>query len=466
VVGLAVVVVLSLSWLQVLHPYLEHDDWDSLLPVTDARRAFIHGRLLNEGRWLNYWWWLGLGHLFSTVGASLLYQAAYIAFVARLAWRWAPGWLSLPVVAALFAAPMVAETSFWPATLGPSMVIAALAAWTLPLCVRGNRTLALWIAVAVILSFFSYPPVTLVLFLVLAVELIDDTWKRLIGAVVVFGASYLVATAAVFGLNEQAFGKFGIEVRPWRKPNQLRDLHSLWVNIKRYLLQVDHLVHATAIPMIIGLCALAACLSVPTLRRRAIRFILALAVTLGLEAGPTILNGVLTAYRGSWWAWFLPVVPLVWLAREQAYPWLRDGSVSGPRIAKAVAVLALVAVGLLGIRHWREAIHYNQHRLALYNTVERQLGHTVKQYPSDRVLIYGDAADWRQDAFTQEAQYLTVRANYSYGITITNCRPPACNIAQRPTVAAQIRRGDQVIRTPGFILVVPPSHVRLHPSFS
>ena len=218
VVGVLVVVALSLAWLQVLHPYLEHDDWDSLLRVTPARREFIHGRLLNEGRWLNYWWWLGLGHLFSMVGASLLYQVAYLAFVARVAWRWAPGWLSLPVVVALFAAPMVAEMSFWPFTLGPSMVIAALAAWTLPLCVARNRTLAPWIVTVVVLSFFTYPPVTLVLFLVLALELIDDRWKRLIGAAVLFGLSYLVATAGVFALNKQAFGKFGDRSPPVATP--------------------------------------------------------------------------------------------------------------------------------------------------------------------------------------------------------------------------------------------------------
>ena len=159
------------------------------------------------------------------------------------------------------------------------------------------------------------------------------------------------------------------------------------------------------------------------------------------------------------------MVPLVWLAQQRAYPWLRDRSVPWPRVVRAVAVLALVAVGLWGIRYWRNAVHYNQHRLALYNSVERQLGHAVAEHPSDRVLIYGDDSDWTQDAFTAEAQYLSVRAYYSYGITLTNCRPPTCNLPERPAVAAQIQQGAQVIHTVGFILVVPPSHVHLHPSF-
>jgi hypothetical protein len=464
--GGLVVVALSLAWLQVLHPYLEHDDWDFLLPVTTARADAMHARLLNEGRWLNYWWWLGPGHLFSTVGASLLYFAAYIAFVARIAWRWAPGWLSLPVVVALFASPMPAEASFWPSTLGLSMVIAALAAWTLPLCVERNRTLSPWIVAVVVLSFFAYPPVTLVLFLVLVVELIDASWKRLTGAVVLFCLSYVAATAGVFALNERAFGKFGIEVRPWRRPNPIHDLHDLWVNIKRYLLQMDHLVHATALPIVLGLCASAVCLAVPDLRRRAVRLMLAVVVVAGIGASPTILDGVLTAYRGSWWVWFPTLVPLVWLARAKGSPRLRDRSVASPPVLRMAAVLALVASGLSGIQVWRSAIHYNQHRFALYSSVERQLGHAIAQHPSDRVYIYGDADNWTQFVFTQEAQYLSMRASYMYGITVANCHPPACNVAERPAVAAQIQRGVQVIHTAGVILVVPPSRVHPQPDYS
>lgn len=454
VLGVLFVLAMSLSWLQVWHPFIEHDDWDAILPVEPARRGVAHQRLLWEGRPLNYAWWLVGGHALTTVTAALLYELSYLAFVVRVAWRWAPGWLSLPVVVALFGSPMIAETLFWPATLGVSMVILAIAAWTLPLCSGRRNLTAGWIVVMTGAAFLAYPPACLLIFVLLVVELIDARFRHLVAATVLFGVSYVAAALSVFAMNLYVFGKFGLEVRAWRKPNPLRDFHSLEVNARRYWLQLDRLVTLTTIPFVIGVCALVACIAMPTLRQRGARLALALVIFLGVEGGTTLLTGVNTAYRGSPWVWPVLIVPLIWIAR--ARPRLHPGAV------RAVAVLALVVVGVWGIRYWRVAIDYNQHRLALYDKVETKLAKATQQFPSDFVVIYGDAGDWQQPAFTQEAQYLSQRALDAHGTKITNCHPPTCDLPRRPDVVRQLRQGRQVIHTPGYILVVPPSHVRPH----
>ncbi len=170
VLGIIVAVLASRLFVQLGHPFLSHDDWDNLLPPDEFRERLMWNRLLLEGRWLNWGLWRLGGWILTPVTATLVYFAAYTAFVLRLAQRLVPGWWGLVVAAALFVSPMVCEAGYWPAVLGPSMVVLAVAAWTLPLLNHKTGWLLAWLGVFTLLAMLSYQPVALLLFLMLMFE--------------------------------------------------------------------------------------------------------------------------------------------------------------------------------------------------------------------------------------------------------------------------------------------------------
>jgi hypothetical protein len=449
-VGLALAVALTEVWRQVGHPFIEHDDWDFQFPIDSLRREFMLDRLLAEGRWLNYLWWLGPGHLLSPVTAVLIYELSFVVLVARVAWRWGQGWLSLPTAVALFGCPMVVALSFWPATVGLSVLITAVAACTLARCTVSRRALLTWIVVATGLAFLSYPPAALVIFVILIVEVVDRDLREIVLVTVAFGITYVASTLVVFTLNLIAFGTFGIEIRPWRHPNPVHGLGDLGENLGRYGDQLGQLAQTITIPLALGGLATAACLLIPRLRARGIRLVLTTVVLLGLQSSTTILSGVTTPFRGTAWIWFLIIVPTLWLAQEvRARQWIRAG-----------AVVALVAVGLWGLRYGHDAIETNQHRREVYQRIEDRLMSLARTHPDARVLIYGNEADWLNAVFTQEAEYLAQKVYNDHGVLITYCRPPTCAAALRPSVIARADAGQRALLSAELILVVPSAHRR------
>src|SRR5690348_12218948 len=125
-VGTAVAFLATLTWFQWWHPYIEHDDWDMLLP---NHVGFVENhsiRLLHEGRWLNNWWWMAGSQGLSPRGAAILYGVGWLIVVAVIVRSFAIRWWSVPAVLALYAAPMMSMLSFWPATLAAPMWMLAL----------------------------------------------------------------------------------------------------------------------------------------------------------------------------------------------------------------------------------------------------------------------------------------------------------------------------------------------------
>lgn len=454
-VALISVVVLTTMWRQATHPFLEHDDWFYLLPVDSLTDNVVYERLLAEGRWLNYAWWIGPGHLIPPIGAVLIYEIAFLVMIGRLAWRWAPGWLSVPVVLALGGSPMVAELSFWSATLGLSMVIGAVAVCSLTWCAETPQRLRAWIVLATLLTFLTYPPMTLVLFVVLVVELVDRSIRELFWVTVQFGATYVASTVVVFSLNLIAFGKFGLTVRPWRNPNELRGPGDLAENLERVYHQFVGVVEKATIPTALGGIAIVACVLLPELRSRGVRLLLAGLVAFGVQSGSTILTGVVTPYRSCAWIWVLVVVAITWIAATvEVRTWVR-----------LTAAAAVLVTGVWGARVYRDAVDYNQDRLDAYNRIDARMTQMLAKNPGNRVVAYGSAEDWAESAFTQEVEYLTLVARYRHGITVTACKPATCAVGLRPRVLERVDQGARVIHSRFAIVIVPPSHYRLLPAF-
>ncbi|RNL64070.1 hypothetical protein EFK50_05845 [Nocardioides marmoriginsengisoli] len=443
--GLLAALVLTEAWRQVGHPYIAHDDWGFLLPVDAARRDAMLDHVLAEGRWLNYLWWLGPGHLLTPVTAVLLFGTAYLTFVAGVARRWAPGWLGLPVALALFSSPMIADLWLWPATLGPSMLITAVAALTVSRCARRPQLLRAWVVLATFLAFLSYPPAALVILVIVVVELVDRSLRELTGITVVFGLAYVASALVVFTLNQIAFGTFGIEPMAWRRPNPLHDLGDVGQNLRTYADSVGELVGSTTIPIALGALGVAVCLALPRLRARGLRLVLLVVALLGVQAATTIASGTFTPYRSNAWLWLLVVVPFVWIARET----------SARQWGRAAAVVALVVVGSWGIRYWQAAVEYSQDRREHYQRIEDRVVAEARKAPYDAIYLLGSEEDWRRGLFRQETQYLSEKTRADHGITLLGCHPPSCRLGSRPSVVARIAAGRHVMRTGDYIVVVP-----------
>lgn len=440
--GLVLIVVASRASAQILHPFLEHDDWNAILPADPARIVSMHARLLTDGRWLNYGWWRVIGVHLTPVTASVLFHLAYLAFVGRFAYRLAPGWLGLLAAAGLFVSPMISQTTYWPAVLAPSIVILALAVWTLPLCRHEVRRFAVWLLVFTALAVLAYPPVALVIFLALIVEEIDKSVRQLAVTAVIFTGCYVVSLVGVFTLNWLKFDHFGVVVGAWRDPNPVHGFEDVVENVGRYGEQWRATFEIATVPVLVGAAALIVCLVHPRTRHNGTVFGLALVVVGGLEAASTIVGGYGTPFRASAWVWIAIVVPIVWVARS---------SVRGLREA---AVVGLVVTSVWGAVYWAAAVQDHQTRLDEYDRMEARLGRVIEHHPNARVLIYGNEADWDNALFRQEVVYFRSRTFDQHGVYPSYCQIPYCKVVDPAAVARQRpRRVWYLHRT---IIVVPP----------
>ncbi|MET3962748.1 hypothetical protein ABIE44_002682 [Marmoricola sp. OAE513] len=444
--GLVLVVLATRVYLQVAHPFLSHDDWDYLNPVEPVREESQLRRVLWEGRWLNYYWWRGPGHLFSPVGAVLLFQLSLLVFAVRIAWTWATGWLRLPVVVAVAASPMVTDLSYWPATLDLTMLLLAVSVCTLRRCAADPRLLVLWIAASTLLMFLTYPANALLVLVVLCVELLDRPVRELVRVVVVFLASYGLSTLLVFSLNKAQFGVFGLEVLPFRNPNKLRSLGDLGENVRRSLDQLGDLLGYATAPLLLGVAAYGVCLAVPALRERALR-VLALAVLcFGIHSSATILTGATIPFRSMGWVWLLILLPFVWLAQTRPVP--------SPRLTAIGATVALVLVAGWGVRYVREGVDYNQNRQDVLSSVEDEVVDALRENPDAPVILFRTRSQVETGRTSKEAQYLGAKMYHDHRIRAVNCSPETCRFFD--SAAARAERKGSVRVVDGQILVAPP----------
>lgn len=320
VVGVGIAVIASLTWIQWWHPYIEHDDWDMLLPNGPTFVENHSLRLLYEGRWLNNWWWMFGSQGLSPRGAALLYAAPWIVVVAVVVRSFSIRWWSVPAVTALYAAPMMAALSFWPATLAAPMWMLALTVsllwatrerWTLHLVILATGT--------VVIS-LGYPPLALILLAFLVALHHRRTWAQLAVLAASFVVAYVAGILLVFTLNDLRFGLFGLKIQGWRHPSALTGLTTL----RHHLHTVDQnwvdVLRPIALPLIAGIGALVAALTAPPLRRRLGVLALALVIGAGLSASSTILNGVNVPTRAMGWFWPLLVLGAVWGLRAVTAP--------------------------------------------------------------------------------------------------------------------------------------------------
>lgn len=424
---------------QVVTPFIRRDDWPYLLPTRVPGSFDIYARNLAEGRWLNYLWWLVVGQHESPSVASVVYALAYAFFVVGftrlfdLRGRLATGLLAL----AVFASPLWERLVYWPATLTPSVIVAALAVWTLPRAAVARRGLVAWLVLVTVLCVLTYPPVAPILLVAALVRVRDRPWRTTLGAGVAFVAGYAVGILSIYALNWIAFRHFGIQIAAWRHPNAAHNLHDLAVNARRYLSDVRSLARALGwgalgAGTVVGIGALVD----RTTRAAWLRILTGLVLVVALDGAQTLLTGVATNPRGLLWGWLFAVVPAGLL-------------VSGVRWGRWVGTITLVALAVSGLLQWRSDVAAHQQTRREYAAI---VDAVVARQQAERhdVVLYQDHS--LRGTLRGDTVAGTVEAMlYEYGGVASHwCSKVQC--AHLPPA----RGGSVLPLGPAIVVVLPP----------
>jgi hypothetical protein len=443
-VAIGVVIAYAISrvpW-QIVHPYLEHDDWNALVHrgapmVRDPLKV-----LLYQGRGLNYAWWRLVGQYLDPVIVSVLFQLGYLAFVVWLAVRLSRSWWPVLVVPLLFVSPMVSQISYWPATLAPSLLVLGASVWALPLTRERRSATAVWLLVFTMAAVFTYPPVALLVFLALMVDRVHREIGSLAVDAVIFVGCYVVSVLTVFALNWRLFGHFGVKLQAWRNPNKLRSLSDLVQNLGTYARDWHDVMAQAGYAVVAGLICLAICLVVGSLRHRAVVLALSILVVAGLEAATTLVEGVGTPFRGRLWIWVAAAVAITW-------------AVAGTRRQlRALGAAALVVAVSSGAVYWSSMVSNHEQRLPVIESAVARIVHVADRHPGASVVVYGTQQDWTRRAYKQTAWLLGKRAWYAGAVKVRRCHPKVCERIGSDALAAHV--GETVFAFHDRVVVVPP----------
>lgn len=452
VVGVVVVALLLTDAVaQALTPYIRRDDWPYLLPQHTAYATDVYAKNLNEGRWLNWVWWLVVGQHGTAVSAALTYVAAYALFVAgfwRLVRRRLPPlhWAVDALLGlTLFASVLWVRLLYWPGTLTPSVLVAAAGVWTLPAASRRRSHLALWLLVTTVLAVLTYPPVAGVLIVCVALQLGAQSWRRLALVGLGFLLAYAVGIGVIYVLNAIAFGHPGIVVAAWRRPNPLTSLYDAKVNTLRALRSLARLGVAVWPALLVGVLAAALGLWDRSVRPRVLRVLAAVALVVGLGALQTLVTGVVTDPRGELWVWPAVVLPAALLLA---------GSHWSPR----VGVAALAALAVIGTLTWRADVGDHQASQRRYAALAQEAT-ALRPDGSRPVVVLYQAPRERATArgrITAGTLQMMIRAE-SGGVVPRWCRPAECTrIAARAPHRGTAGGAGAVVRVGTLVGVVVP----------
>lgn len=414
-VVLVVVVALLLSGAhtQLVSPFIRRDDWPYVMPPDTPGAADPLNKVREEGRWLNYVWWLLIGRHGTPVTAMLTFAVAYVAFVVglwrlfRLRGRAAGALLAL----ALLVSPLWVRLFYWPGTLSASVVVAAAGVWTLPWAAQRRGRLAVWVLGFTILAVFSYPPVAGVLLLCALVQLRDRPWRHVLLLTGWFLGCYALALGLIVLVGWFAFGQVGPEIAAWRSPNPLRSLHDLRVNVGRYVRRSLTLLAQLGVASVVGAVAFVACAVDRRVRPVWGRVMVAVAVATGLEAAQTVATGVRVNPRASMWAW-LSIVILCGL--------LLAGHVWSRRLAHVL----LAVLGVVGLLAWREDIGEHQATRQEYAAIVDAAIAARADDPAREIVFY--QADRRAGGAAITLGTVRMMLYEAGGVVPRWCRPAEC----------------------------------------
>ncbi|WP_435659763.1 hypothetical protein [Leisingera caerulea] len=355
--AVAIPVLLAVSAGNIADPIVRYDDYPALL----AQPEGFWQKTLTEGRWLNYLW-----HLRGLITPAwlnfILFQVLWGLTAAAIATSATPPgnrkWFAAVQALTLLPAPPVFLMAPWSSTLIPGFAVLALFAGLA--LVLSQRALRLLLPVFTLLAFTAYTTFPLILLAVCLISTQKRSLPDLAKLLTLFGASFAGAVLAVYALNWQVHGVFGIPLDPARSPDPAQDLAEMWSHLP--LLQetlsvlLGKLSFQSTPVLLFHLCLLIAATAV-LLRRQPLE---ALYLWTALWAGMALMTlqvlklGVTIPVRAFHFTWIIYAVLIVRAAQELS----RSPVLPGRLARNAVLLVALsylvqTAVQFTRFRDWQ-----------------------------------------------------------------------------------------------------------------
>ncbi len=405
---------------QLIHPYISHDDWDFLAPVSwGLAYSTPWEKTLTEGRWLSYLW-SDISTYFTPQGSYLFFIISYLFLVCGAVWQAAKPHTFVLAALAIFFSPMLGQLSLWPTGMSGSVLLCGLAMW---MVLRLDERFATAIVFSgTLLLVLAYPPLASVLLLTAAAKKANSPIREHI----YLGAAYVVGFAAgsclIFILNLIFHGYFGVKVASWRTPHPLHDLTDLIANGALYVQYWTALAHTYLVAICCGGLAITVLLCKKTTRKGSISILLATAAICSIELGITLVTGTAVPTRSAIWLWLSICLLCILVAGQPR------------RSYRCVGSILLVALALAGGTSWWNLYRQNQ-PAAEY---QAHLAAWIQQYQAmtgiSEVTVVGDprrVADlrslWAQNAMPAFEASMLKR----YGIKVAECSMDFCDKVRR-----------------------------------
>lgn len=453
VFALALVAIFAISAGNLLDPVLRYDDFPALFAEPDG----FWSKTLSEGRWLNYLW-----HMRGIVTPAWLnfaiYQAVWALFTAAFAVVVIPGpgriWFACVLALTILVAPPALLMAPWFNTLFPGTVL--LATYAVLATRLSQFTLRALLPVFTLLTFSAYTTFPIILLLICLVRTERRSLKDLAGLVALFGTSFIVSLLAVYALNWQVHGVFGVILDPSRSPNPAHDLATMAGNIPLWIATMGVFAQKMSFNSVAAMIFHLGMFTVATVviaRRSPLE---AVYIHTGLWIGMALITvqvlklGVTVPIRAWHFAWIAYAILIVRAAEE-----LSQGTSLAGRMARN-AVLLVTASYLL-----QTTIHFMSFRD--WQAETRAIAQDIATAP-DPIYVIGDVLNHPSaiKVSAQKPMALSFRLRQLTGRTVIICEndPGACPTfpaewLSPETPHAALMRVEQL--DGASVIVVPPS---------
>lgn len=290
---------------QISHTFARLDDWEFMINLPPGMEG--HGspwdKTLWEGRWINFLW--------SKVAVHLTLKEIYLVFLvgyATFCWI-ASSFISMKkierfIISILFfLCPEYANLSLWPATLSPSIWIAAFTLLAYKL--KPNKIL---IYILFTLDFMAYPPVAPICLLFVCLSAYN--YKTFFTYIILYLIAYITGVLVIYTLNYIYHDIFGLQLADWRHEHKIKNIHDIIFNFKKATKQLYsvyfgqyHYIHYLFLSVCISI-ALGLKLN------KLLKFAAILILLIIIDFSIPLVLGTDVISRSVLWPWFLIIAVL------------------------------------------------------------------------------------------------------------------------------------------------------------
>lgn len=378
-----------------IYIYIAHDDLDFMVQPEFSLHSTPYSKTLSEGRWINFLW--------STVAIKIPMSNIFYLFIigySIFCWSFSclmtkNRWYRVIISIALFLCPNYSEMSAWPATLAPSVWIAA---FVFLAALNHTKKLNLITFLSSLLLSMSYPPLGMVCFMALAYK--SENLKCLFIRCIYYSLGFIAGIIVIFSLNKYFHDVFGIATEGWRHAHKIKDISSFLFNINKaisslYNILSDYLfIIITASTLIFT--------GFVSSKKNTVKIIAIGIFAFLFDVALLVYSGIDITNRYLLWPWFFLVICLVHISCEKQ---------DHDKKTNSLFILLAVIIINYGFSAWSQDANYYS-RVSSY---EKFVGTEIDSQELSAVITCGTPKFININILT-----MYVRKNYNIGVTIGN----------------------------------------------